>query len=429
MIKNIIRKIIIWIYEKIFGEKITQNILFFLKNLRYTILGYSFAAFCVLVFEILAGRILGPNEYGKYVLVGIVGSFLYLFMTWGVSTAAIKYASSEDYITQKLIISNAYFVIVGLVLFWGLFFLIFSSQISGFFSIPLALFRLSIVFGLFFSLYTLSVDSLRSLHKIKNLSFFRASYGALILIIFAVFFLINNVSFKTAVLIICFFYFIIFLAVLINLKDYFYFTIDKYWINRLLEYGLYAAIGSSLFTFFPMLGQLFVNKYLTVKDVGIYNAYYLSSINIVFFLNNIFMAVFFPTISKYKNKEPILKKIKKITPFLITLGIPCLLVCQWIVLNIYGPQYPIEIIRSFLFAIAGVLISVYGLYSWFFYSTGTFGAKVIMTLTITMLVINVLLNYYLVPILYLEGAILVTILTYFIGLICLFLTQKSVKII
>lgn len=427
MIKNI-HKIIIGIYEKIFGEKITQNVSLFFKNLRWAIFGYSFAAFCVLVFEILAGRILGPNEYGKYVLVGIVGSFLYLFMTWGVSTAAIKYASGEDYTTQKLIISNAYFVIVGLVLFWGLIFLIFSSQISGFFSIPLALFRLSIVFGLFFSLYTLSIDSLRSLHKIKNLSFFRAGYGILILVIFAAFFLINNISFKTAVFVICFSYLIIFLLVLGNIRQYFSFIIDKSWIVKLLEYGLYAAIGGSLFTLLPTLGQLFVNKYLTIKDVGIYNAYYLSSINIVIFLNNVFITVFFPTASKHKTKESILKKIRKIIPLLFIFGIPGLLIFQLIILNIYGSQYPIKIILSFLFAIAGVLISVYSLYSWFLYSTGTLGAKMIMRFTIMVFIISLLLNYYLVLFLRLEGAILATIITYFLGLVYLFSIQKSVKI-
>ena len=51
--------LLIKVYEKIMGEKLTPNVYVFFKNLKYAIFGYGIAAFCVFTFEILAGRTLG----------------------------------------------------------------------------------------------------------------------------------------------------------------------------------------------------------------------------------------------------------------------------------------------------------------------------------------------------------------------------------
>ncbi|GEM_PF-82905 len=409
------------IYEKITGDKITDAVLFFFKELRYVIIGYGIAGFCIFLFEILVGRILGPAEYGKYVLVGIVGSFLYLFMTLGANIAAIKYGVIGDVETQKKVISIFYFLVIFSSLFFGLFFFIFSERISSILSIPLPIFRLSIIFGISLSLYMISTDSLRAIYKIKRLSFFRAGYGILILAAFLYFYWMNIVSFRAAVFIIYLSYLIIFLLISLTIKNYFSFKLDKLLFKKILEYGLYAAIGGPLLFFLPSLSQIFINKYLTKADVGVYNAYYFSSINFAIFFYYIFIIVFFPTASKYEQKELILKKIKKITPILFLVGTPILFAVQLVALNIYGDKYPLNFGLMLLFGFSATLICIYGIYSWFFYSIGISGVKKVTILTIFILIADILLNFYLVPLLFLWGAILATLLTYTIGLVCLYL--------
>jgi len=409
------------IYKKIIGEEATDNVLSFFKNLEYAAIGYGIAGFCVFLFGALTGRILGPHEYGKYVLVSIIGLFVYLFMTLGINTAAIKYSVVGDESNKKKIISTAYFLIILFSFFWGIFFWIFSDIISSFLSVSSLIFRLSIILAIFFSLYIISTDTLRALYKIKILSFFRAIYGLLIIALLILSFLTNHISFQNIVFIICFSYFIIFLLITINVKKYLSFGVSKLWAKSLLSYGSYAAIGGLLFTFLPTLSQMFVNKYMATKDVGIYSAYYFSSINIMIFLYNIFIVVFFPTVSKHQQGGAVLKKLKKIIPFLFLIGVPMLLIMQFVAFKIYGSQYPMNFYLMILFALSSVLISIYGLYCWFFYSTGVAGAKRVAVFTTIIFICNFLLNFYLVPIFFIWGAIIATCSTYIIGILCLLL--------
>ncbi len=423
---NKIYGLLIKFYERITGEKLTSNVNTFLKNLKYAIFGYGIAAFCVFAFEILAGRILGAESYGKYALVSVVSLFLSLLMTAGITTATTKYiAEEENHLTRQKIISSSYLMIFFLIFAAGFVLFIFSSQISKIFSIPLNIFYTAIFLSGCFSLYTLATDILRGLHQIKKLSAFRIIYGLFIVSFLIIFLLFSNVYFKTAAFIISFTYILIFLLVTINIRHYLSFKIDKVWIKELFNYGKYVAVGGLLFIFLPRLGQIYVNKYLAVSNVGIYNAYYFSSISIISFFYTTFVTVFFPTASKYQEKEPILRKIKKFIPLLFLAGIPLLFFTQWIILKFYGSEYPIDYFLMILFAISSILILIYGLYGWLFYSKSISGAKLITALTIIITVVNILLNIYLIPLFFLRGAALAIVLTYFLGTICLFLLQKN----
>lgn len=425
-IKTNIRRIIKKIYEKIFKEKLTLTVRIFFKNLNYAIWGYGIAAIFIFIFQILVGRILGPSEYGKYALVDSVATFLFLFMTLGVSTATIKYnAEREDYLRQQRIISSSYWTTLIISFILTSFFLFFSHFFSRIFSIPLIIFRYAVIFAICYTLYILATDILRSLHQIKKLAIFRAFYGFLILFFFYLFLLKNYISFPIIIFVICFTYLLIFLLITVNVRNYLLFKIDRAWIKNLLEYGLYVTGGSFLLIFLPALSKIMVNKFLTVGDVGIYNAYYFFSINVAIFFNTVFITVFFPTASKYPQKSSIFKKIKKITPFLFLIGVPILFGIQLLVLKFFGQQYPIDYWLMLLFAISGVVFFIFGLYIWFFYSKGIAEARLVIFLIALVFVVNILLNFYLIPRFLLRGAVISLILTYLVGWIYLFIHQKK----
>jgi len=407
------------IYELIMGEKMGREAELFAKNLFRAFLGYGVAGFCVFAFEILAGRILGPETYGKYVLVATMGLFLYLFVTFGVNTSAIKYGVSADDETRKKIISSAYFITALSSLVFGLGFFILSRKISIALSIPLSLFRLSIVFGILLGFYVISTDSLRAVYEIKKLSLFRACYGFLIITLLLFFSVLSRGSFFIALLPIFISYLVVFLSITFNIRKRFIFKWDSFWIKKLLNYGIFAALGGLMFTFLPILSQLFVNKYSSLKNVGIYAAYYFSSINVAIFLYNIFIVVFFPTMSKLRQKHLVIKKIGKIIPFLFLIGAPLLFLTQIVSLKFYGSQYPLNILLVLAFDMSAILICIYGLYSWFFYSLGIRQVKKITVLTLFMFLANIMLNFYLVPRFTLWGAIFSVFLTYLVGLIFL----------
>jgi len=414
------------VYEKIFKEKITLTVKIFFQNLTYIILGYGVAATLIFIFQILVGRILGPQEYGKYALIDSTAAFLSIFMTLGVSTAAIKYNSEkEDYLRQQKIISSSYFATLIISSFFAFLFFIFSNLFSETFSISPLVFLTAVIFSVCYALYLLAMDSLSGLHQMKRIALFRALYGFLVLAFLALFLFFSHISFITVSLIISFVYLAIFLLITANIRNYISFKVDKAWLKNLLEYGLYAASGSFLIVFLPNLSKIMVFKFLTLFDVGIYNAYYFSSLSIVILFNTIFITVFFPTASKYSQKSLILIKVKKVTPHLFVIGIPILFIIQILVLKFFGKQYLIDYWLMFLFAVSGIVFFLYSLYVWLFYSKGIAQARRVVFLTILVFVINVLLNFYLIPILFLRGAVISLILTYLFGWIYLLCFKRK----
>ena len=398
----------------------------FVKNLLRAFWGYGIAGFCVFIFEIIAGKTLGPQTYGKYVLVSSIGLFLYLFTTLGVNAAMVKYGAGADNEARKKIISSGYFISFCASLFFALIFFVFSKKISGLLSVPQHLFLASILLGILFGFYVMATDSLRTLYRIKNLAFFRASYGILILTLLFLFFnFVSQTSYLTAVFSICISYFIIIIAITIKIKKYLALKPDKFWIKQLLVYGSYAAIAGLMLTFLATQSQLFINWFSSSKEVGIYAAYYFSSINITVFLYNIFIVVFFPTVSRLEQKQVALRKIGKIVPFLFLVWLPLLFLVQITALKFYGPQYPINIPLMLAFEVSAILICIYGLYSWFFYSLSVLWVKKITLLTVFVFPTNILLNLFLVPRFSLWGGISSTFLTYCLSLFLLFFISKK----
>lgn len=425
--KNLVSKIITFLYKLVFQEKISLAAKFFVKNLSCIVIGYGIAAFCIFAFQIIGGRILGPTEYGKYVLVDSVAIFLHILMILGFSTAAIKYiAEKDDYQEQRKIISTSYLMVFIFSLVSIFLLLFFSFQLSKIFSISLLIFRLAIIFAFFYVLYTLATNTLRGLHQMKKLALFRIGYGLLTLIVFGILILTKHISFLAAVFSICFAYLVIFLLITINLRQYLVLRFDKFWANKLFRYGIYAVIGGVCLAFLPAISKILVSRYLTSADVGIYNAYYFSSIAVVVFLSTMFITVFFPTASKYQQKEPIFRKIKQLLPYLFLGGIPTFFGIELIILTLYGVEYPINYSLMLLFALTSILIAIHSLYNWLFCSEGVLGVKLVTVVFIFITLINILLSVYLIPLFALYGAIFSLGVAYMAGIICLLLLKKRI---
>src|SRR5437660_481355 len=104
-------------YRHIFREEMSEAVKLFFKNISYITLGTIISALLSFIFNILAGRILGPVEYGKFALVSSIALFLYIPMLPGLNTALVKYVSEKnDFHKQSKIISTAYMVLLPLVI-------------------------------------------------------------------------------------------------------------------------------------------------------------------------------------------------------------------------------------------------------------------------------------------------------------------------
>lgn len=419
-------KLIRFAYERLFHEKISDEVESFVKNLSYIAIGTVIATLFGFAFHLLAGRILGPAEYGKFTLVQSVAMFLLIPMVLGFNTAMVKYASEkEDIERQSRIISTTYILAALFTAASVILYFIFSPQLSSIFSISREMLYLSIILAVLSVLFMiLPTETLKCVFKMKTLAIFKAVSSAIALCAFLLFIFSAFLSFKSMV-------YAIFLATGITgaimlvffLRNYLRFRFDRSWANVLIRYGSFAVIGGLSYIFYTNVDKIMINRYMTVADVGIYKAYSLASINVVETLLGILITVFFPTASKYKNKGAIFNRINKLIPYLIGLGLPFTLLCEFIILKIYGSQYPFDLGLATLFTIAAIIIVVNGLYMWLMASVGQKGIKVTAFSELISAGVNVGLNIAFIPRIGISGAIIATIISYLV-FICLIFSKR-----
>jgi len=417
-----------FIYKRIFHEEMSGEVKSFLRDLTYVGLGVAIATPLSFAFNILAGRMLGPTEYGKFTLVQSVANFLYIPMVLGFTTAMVKYtAEKEDAERRRSIISTTYTLVFAFIIITvGLYF-IFPSQLSRVLSIPPGLFYLSVIFAVLHVLNVLTEGTLRGLGKMKAVGIFKPVYAAILLGGFLLFILNYQLSFKAAVYSNFLAYGIIAGAILIFfLRKYLRFEFDKSWVRILATYGVFALISGITYTFYANIDKILINRYMTVADVGIYRAYNYASTSAIMLPYGIFMTVYFPTVSKYENKGTIFSRINKLIPYLIGLGVPFAFLCEFVILKLYGGEYPINFALMLIFALVPILLIWYGLYDWLFCSQGVLGVKLVTISTATVAAINILLNIYLIPRFGLYGAIGATVVAYAVGICCLSLLRRKI---
>jgi len=411
-------------YERIFHEKMSDEVKRFFKNLSYVGFGTIIATVFSFTFNILAGRILGPSRYGEFTLVQSVAMFLYIPMLLGFNTAMVKYnAEKEDYNRQRSIISTTYILVFICTIVSIFVYYLFSPQISNLFSVSREKFYLSVVFAVLFVFYTLTINTFRGLHQMKKYAIFQPIYSAILLSAFSVFIFLNFISFKSMVFSMYLAYGITGGIILAFIRKYLRFEFDKHWAGRLAGYGSYAIIGGVSYVFYTNVDKILINTYMTVADVGIYRAYYFASVGIAGLFFGIFKTVFFPAASKCDDKKTIFKKIGRFTPYLIGFGLPLIVISEFVILKLYGGGYPINFSLMLLFSIVSILIVYYGIYDWAFCSEGMTGVKLVNISTIIIAIINIPLNIFLIPRIGLLGAIASTAIAFFIG-ICFLLSFK-----
>jgi O-antigen/teichoic acid export membrane protein len=416
------------VYKKMYNEEMSVDVKHFITNIRYVGIGITISTFFSFLFNILSGRIFGPSEYGKFALIQSTAMFLLIPMSFGIPTAMVKYGSEkEDLDRQKTVISTSYILIIICVLFFTVVYDIYSKQIAEKFSIPEDSFRLAIFFACFFIFSLMTTNTLRSVNELKKYSMIKSTYGLLQLVPLILFIYFSYISYTSIIYSIFISNIIVGLLTLRIIKKYIGFKFELTWAKILIYFSLYTAISDLSYIVYSNIDQLLINKYMLVENVGIYNAYFYSSINVVNIFAGILSTVFLPTISKYNDKTPIFKRLNKLIPYIIVLGIPFIVITEYIILNIYGKGYPFNITLAFLFGTTSVMSVWYALYASILTSIGIKGAKINLIGTVTIAIVNILLDVCLIPILGLNGAMIATTSGYCCGIGILWLCRNLLK--
>lgn len=414
------------VHEHVFGEKMGSGAKRFLKNVSYLFSTKILAVPMTLLFTVIAARQFGPSEYGKFTLVQSIVGFMSLPICMGFVTATVKYSSEvNDIKRQSAIISTSLILLLITTCIWIPVFFFFSSRISSVFSIPVGIFLISIFACIVQVPYTISMGILRGLMRIKIFARINLLYKAIAFTALLVFVFLGLRSFE---FITCSFYLpCIVLAiaiVVLFVRKYLIFKINKAWAKILAKYAVFAIIGGVSHVFYTNTDKILIKRFMDFSDVGIYQAYYFASIGLASLFAGIFNTVLFPTASGYRNKEKLLGKIDRMVPVLIVLGTPTIMFCEFIILKIYGDKYPINILMIFLFAVTSVIVVWYELYSWMFCSIGVQGVKLRNIAIVTIAVSNIAMNVSFIPRYGLYGAIVSTLVAFILGICCLYFLKS-----
>lgn len=414
------------VYKKVFGEEISPTAKKFIKNLSYLAIAIIFSKFLVMAFQLYAGNVLGPLDYGKYTLV-ITLSFFFCIPMAIVGTATTKYLAEKKKLKEKQkIISTGLFITLILMTIWIIIYSFILDPLSKFLSISKTYVFLAIIVAIVYTLWTINLKIYQGLERFKKISLFHILRTIVMLSSIIILFYFAGKFPRYAVLAYSLGYLIPALIFLPKLKRYIKPMINKETAKILLKYGvilLFAATSSSIL---KNIDKLFINSLLDTATTGLYQAYIVSTIGIAETLGAIFITIFFPFSSK-GNKQRIWDKSVKLIKFipLITIAIFTASIPIYL---LYGKKYPFNPLYLLIFAVAGTTLMVYQIYAWYIASFGIKGVKISATAIIMASILNIFLNYNLIPILGILGAILSTFISYSLGITYIVASIKIRKI-
>ena len=351
------------IHLRVFGHKMSPTMSNFLGHLSWSFLGIFFNGLILFAVNVLAGRILGPEGYGKYNLVLVIMNILSIFILLGLDITSIKYiSSSKEMEDKKQYLSNSFFIVLFSSFIIFVFFLIFSSQLSGLFHLDKNIFLLAAVFAIIISLRTLLDSFVKSFNFFKFQSVAKIIEGFIILLFFALFFFVFKFdnyqyyifSLSIGYIVICIVYFMKIKGKIV--------VWNKEKIKDITKYSKTTIILTIIGIIMVSMDKIFVGKTLGVQQLGIYSAYLVSTSIFVGQIILVFDNVFFPTINQLDDKNAIIKKADKLFFLGLIPGTLIMFLFSFIIMLAFGEKYQLNVFYILAFSLAAFLQIMGSLY-------------------------------------------------------------------
>jgi O-antigen/teichoic acid export membrane protein len=160
--------------------------------------------------------------------------------------------------------------------------------------------------------------------------------------------------------------------------------------------------------------RFFIEYYLDIKQVGIYNANYSLGSKFFLLLNPMFLTLLAPKVYSNVTSEKRKKIINKYVSVYILISIPILIMVyflnNYIGLMLLSKSYESGFYMIFWIAVAYFFLTLVFLYETIFYADGI--TKIILYSNILAAVINIILNIIFIPYYGLNGALVSTLLSF-----------------
>jgi len=413
-IESFTRKVIMYFYPKVFGEVPGKGAMGFMRNLSLVFFGIAISKVFSVLFQIYTGRVLGPGEYGKFTMVVSLSNFFWIPMVLGLAVALVKYLAedrSDD--EKKKIISTSISMVLLLTLASTLLLTLFSSHIAAFSNVTQNCVFGAILLAILLSMWTMSERVWRGMNKMKKISLANIVMNVLFLGTALVLFVFSNTAF-VPIAAMAVGYALASSFALPELRRYFRPKIDRKWGKTLLKYGSIVILSTVAYTINTNINKILINVFLTFSEVGLYQAYSFSTLNVASFFITTFIIVFFPAASREKDKKMIFRKMNRMFK-LYPLVFVAVLSLAFIILFLYGREYAISLPLILLFSLVAIVDINFFAHTWFSSSMGISGVKNTGYATAIAATAGMVMAYILIPQFGIYGAIMSTLASFLAG--------------
>lgn len=411
------------IHVRIFGAPMSLDMRKFLGDLSWSAFGGMGAAGILFLVNLLGGRWLGPEEYGKFQIVVSVAQILMIPMLFGFNTASARYIAEAN-ISEKFVLRNTAFISVSILTL--VFFLLFFLLSRIFFAGSETAF-LSILFAVTLTFFFLARSFLQGFDRMKFISIADLSYAFLILVLFCVFFRVffrgSGFEYMALSFLIGYIFFcgMAFLSLRVS-RERAILSAKTFFI--LFRYGFLATLGSVAGVFLGSVDKLLLNYYFDTKIVGVYAVYILISVTIFSQLTQVFVNAFFPAVSSIRDKRALLKKLFALCRFSFFFVSFISLPLASFLLLLFGKGYPFQFSSVVLSSLsAGIAVS-YQIQMWFLNAEGIRGVKATVLGVFLCGILNLALNLLLIPLYSMTGALLSLLLS---GIVLHFYFSRTIR--
>lgn len=352
-------------HRRLFGHVMSVTMRRFLGNLSWSFLGGGIASVVMLGLNILAGRLIGPEGYGKYNLALAASQFLMIPMIFGIDAASVRsVAISKTKREQSQNISATLAFVFTMVLVTTLLFFLLGQPLAQRLSWDKSILFLGLWLAVFTSLKTV-LDGL-----IRGLGFFKFQFGVRLLEVamgLAIFWLLFHLYERNTVA--SYVYVLVggsalaSIFFLVKLMPYFA-NFKKEVLKTQLSYARVLMTGSIINVILTTVDKLLIARYLSLAALGVYGAYFTASTNLMSQLVQMVINVFYPAVAQAENKKVVVEKIDRLAKQFLVPGAVFMSGVVWLIVALFGDKYGVRWSYVLSFGSLAMLQMILSLYTY-----------------------------------------------------------------
>lgn len=343
------------IHLRVFGHEMGEEMRKFLGHLSWSFFGGMIAASIMFVVNILAGRWLGPEEYGKYNLIFLMAQLFLIPMILGMDVAVSRSVAKSNGDNTKIqrLVSSAIYLVIFSIFVSSVMLYVWKDSVAGVFFASSNMVLFAILFSIAVVLKTLFDGIIKGIHLFRFQAIVRIIEAIIGTIVFlgSYFILRNHLSLVLSIAVPAIFVFSIYAF---RLRKFFG-VYDFESIKTLFRYARFVIIGALISLILGYGDRFVINRYLGIQDLGLYSAYYTATILIFGQFLSIVTNVFFPMIAQVGEKRGIMKKLDKLSILGILPSIAVISIIGYTILKLFGSAYVIQPIVLVLFGTVATL--------------------------------------------------------------------------